>query len=102
MSSSPPLVRLNSGHEIPLIAFGTYHLIGQTGLNHAVDAALRVGYRLFDTRKKFKNEELLARALEVSDQRDKLVNALVLVLGGPTSLQPLAEGHFHLSEMLIR
>lgn len=65
MAEVQPRVTLNTGIALPLVGFGTYHTVSESGIGNAVDAALRVGYRLFDTRKKFRNEELLGQALEV-------------------------------------
>lgn len=60
-----PLIKLNSGYEIPLVGFGTYKLTKQEDIDKAVDAALECGYRLFDTAKLYQNEALLGNAFEV-------------------------------------
>ncbi|VDN03396.1 unnamed protein product [Thelazia callipaeda] len=56
-------VKLNTGFSIPLIGLGTYKISGQQTVTAAVDAALKVGYRLFDTAKYYVNEPELGRAL---------------------------------------
>lgn len=75
--SSPvggPRVKLNTGYEIPLVGFGTYKIIGQEAVNKAVDAALKCGYRHFDTAKLYVNEPELGNALQVAIFRpDKFV-----------------------------
>ncbi|KAH7711618.1 oxidoreductasealdo/keto reductase family protein [Aphelenchoides avenae] len=79
MADAQPRVKLNNGFELPLVGFGTYHTVSESGIGHAVDAALRVGYRLFDTRKKFRNEELLGQALEAALPRYDLSRKDVMI-----------------------
>ncbi|CAD5221261.1 unnamed protein product [Bursaphelenchus okinawaensis] len=59
-----PRVKLNTGYEIPLVGFGTYKVTGNEGLDVAVDAALKAGYRHFDTAKFYVNEPELGASLE--------------------------------------
>lgn len=60
-----PLVRLNTGYEIPLVGLGTYKIRGQEEMDLAVDAALIAGYRHFDTALLYANENELGISLEV-------------------------------------
>ncbi|CAK5067380.1 unnamed protein product [Meloidogyne enterolobii] len=60
-----PKVLLNSGHLIPLIGLGTYKIVDQTLMDSSVDAALKCGYRFFDTAKLYQNEKQLGNSLEV-------------------------------------
>nr|CAD2125676.1 unnamed protein product [Meloidogyne enterolobii] len=59
-----PKVLLNSGHLIPLIGLGTYKIVDQTLMDSSVDAALKCGYRFFDTAKLYQNEKQLGNSLE--------------------------------------
>ncbi|MFH4980118.1 hypothetical protein AB6A40_006827 [Gnathostoma spinigerum] len=58
------VVKLNTGFVMPLVGFGTYKIVGQTAVTTAVDAALKAGYRLFDTAKYYNNEPELGTALK--------------------------------------
>ncbi|RWZ55363.1 aldo/keto reductase [Labedella populi] len=60
-----PGVRLNDGHEIPTIGFGTYPLKGDDGVA-AIRSALDAGYRLIDTAVNYENEEEVGEALRSS------------------------------------
>lgn len=60
-----PLVKLNTGYEIPLVGFGTYKIVGQDNMNIVIDTALKAGYRHFDTALLYNNEEELGVSLEV-------------------------------------
>uniref|UniRef100_A0A1I8EPP2 NADP-dependent oxidoreductase domain-containing protein n=1 Tax=Wuchereria bancrofti TaxID=6293 RepID=A0A1I8EPP2_WUCBA len=56
--------KLNTGFSIPLIGLGTYKIVGRDAVTMAVDAALKAGYRLFDTAKYYVNESELGIALQ--------------------------------------
>lgn len=58
--------KLNTGFSIPMIGLGTYKIVGQDAVTKAVDAALKAGYRLFDTAKYYVNEPELGIALQVA------------------------------------
>lgn len=49
-----------------MVGLGTYKIVGQDTVTVAVDAALKAGYRLFDTAKYYLNEPELGIALQVS------------------------------------
>ncbi|CAI4227778.1 unnamed protein product [Auanema sp. JU1783] len=68
---------LSSGQKYPLFGLGTYNI--QENMTEAVDAALRRGYRLFDTAKVYNNESHLGDALEVSLPKHSLNRADVVV-----------------------
>ncbi|CAJ0580284.1 unnamed protein product, partial [Mesorhabditis spiculigera] len=57
-------VKLNSGYFMPIMGLGTYKLPEGAELGYCLDAALRVGYRLFDTAIKYGNEADIGMALE--------------------------------------
>ncbi|PTH57974.1 aldo/keto reductase [Staphylococcus agnetis] len=56
---------LNDGHIIPQIGFGTYKLNGVEGL-HAIQNALKVGYRVLDTAYNYENEGAVGKAIAQS------------------------------------
>ena len=58
-------VRLNTGHEMPLLGLGTWPMNGAEGAT-AVATAIRSGYRLVDTAAKYGNEEAVGRGLAAS------------------------------------
>ena len=47
-NGTAPVVRLNSGHMLPVVGLGTYALHGDACVN-AVYQAVQSGYRLIDT-----------------------------------------------------
>lgn len=58
--------KLNTGFSIPMVGLGTYKIVGQDAITVAVDAALKAGYRLFDTAKYYVNEPELGIAFQVA------------------------------------
>lgn len=64
-NSKIPAYRLNDGHTLPSIAFGTYKLKGERGVD-AIVSALREGYRLLDSAFNYENEGAVGRALRTS------------------------------------
>ncbi|XP_069824369.1 uncharacterized oxidoreductase YtbE-like isoform X2 [Dendropsophus ebraccatus] len=56
-------VTLNNGVTMPLLGLGTFRLRGSENLIQAVDAALKCGYRSFDTASVYRNESDLGHAL---------------------------------------
>lgn len=59
------IAKLNTGFSVPMVGLGTYKIVGQDNITLAVDAALKAGYRLFDTAKYYVNEAELGTALHV-------------------------------------
>lgn len=57
-----PTVRLNDGHAIPAIGFGTYPLVGDEGYR-ALRSALDAGYRLIDSAVNYENEGTVGKAI---------------------------------------
>lgn len=66
------VAHLNTGYVIPMIGLGTYKITGQQTVRDAVDAALQVGYRMFDTAKYYVNEPELGNALQELLPKHKL------------------------------
>ncbi|KAK6750751.1 hypothetical protein RB195_002614 [Necator americanus] len=83
---------LRTGYAIPLVGLGTYKLSGEL-MKRAVDAALSVGYRLFDTAKFYFNEADLGEALEISLRRHNLTREDVFITTKiyPTSCEDFYE-----------
>ncbi len=73
VTAPAPAHRLNDGHPLPAIGFGTYPHHGddsQVTTAHALDA----GYRLLDTALRYGNEEAVGRAVTASGvDRDDIV-----------------------------
>ena len=57
-----PTHRLNDGHDLPAIGFGTHPLAGDDGID-AVVSAIRAGYRLLDTAVNYENEAEVGEAI---------------------------------------
>lgn len=67
-----PTYRLNDGHDIPAIGFGTYPLRGDDGVA-ALVSAIDVGYRLIDSAVNYENEREVGEAIRRSGvPRDEL------------------------------
>ncbi len=60
-----PVIRLNSGHDLPAVGLGTYALHGSTCTN-AVVAAIKSGYRLIDTASFYGNERKVGEGVRKS------------------------------------
>lgn len=61
-----PLVSLNNGIKMPILGYGTLKLGSQKETQKAVEEALEVGYRLFDTAQSYLNEEGVGYALKAT------------------------------------
>jgi diketogulonate reductase-like aldo/keto reductase len=57
-----PTLKLNNGHEMPLLGLGTFTLRGEAAYN-AVKEAIDVGYRHIDTSDDYGNEEEIGKAV---------------------------------------
>ena len=64
--STLPYRKLNDGHSIPAIGFGTYPMTGDDATD-AVRSALDIGYRLIDTAVNYGNEDAVGRAIASTD-----------------------------------
>lgn len=64
MPPSQTTIKLNDGHEMPAIGFGTGQLNELTDV--AVGEAIAAGYRLIDTASRYKNEARVGRAVRAS------------------------------------
>ncbi len=64
-AGAAPVVRLNSGHDLPVIGLGTYALHGSACVN-AVNAAIQSGYRLIDTASFYGNEREVGEGIRKS------------------------------------
>ena len=61
-----PVIRLNSGYDLPVLGLGTYALHGNTCTN-AVISAIQSGYRLIDTASFYGNEREVGEGVRKSD-----------------------------------
>jgi 2,5-diketo-D-gluconate reductase A len=64
MPPNQTTIKLNDGHEMPAIGFGTGQLNERT--DEAVGAAIAAGYRLIDTASRYKNEARVGHAVRAS------------------------------------
>lgn len=72
MSPQIPEVTLNNGVTMPALGFGVFQ-IPEDQTQSAVEAAIKAGYRLFDTASGYENERAVGRAIEASGvPRDEL------------------------------
>lgn len=58
-------VKLNNGVEMPILGFGVYQ-VSDEETTHAVEDAIEVGYRMFDTAQSYHNEAGVGRAIKNS------------------------------------
>lgn len=66
-------LKLNDGHRIPRLGFGTYQATEQEGIE-AVKQALQAGYRLLDTASKYENEAAVGKGIKASGiSREEIV-----------------------------
>jgi 2,5-diketo-D-gluconate reductase A len=65
MTNFAPTVKLNDGHLMPVIGFGTYPLRGSTGAE-AVASAIGAGYRSLDTAFNYDNEGAVGEGIRRS------------------------------------
>lgn len=61
-NGNPPVIKLSSGYDMPIVGLGTYSLHGDKCVN-AILSAIRLGYRKFDTASFYGNEEEVGRAI---------------------------------------
>lgn len=70
----PPLVKLNSGTELPQIGFGTWEISPDSRAQTVVGQAIVAGYRLLDTAKLYGNEAGVGAAVTAANvPRSELV-----------------------------
>jgi diketogulonate reductase-like aldo/keto reductase len=84
--------KLNDGKFMPFVGLGTYALFNQNEIDTAVDAALKEGYRLFDTAKFYRNESELGFAFKVCYNKNKKSHFILEVFA---KIQFGAQRHFY-------
>ena len=84
-NGSAPVIRLNSGYDLPVVGLGTYALHGSTCTN-AVIAAIQSGYRLIDTASFYGNEREVGQGV----RRSGVLREEIFV---QTKLYPNQYGH---------
>lgn len=68
-------IKLNDGHNLPLLGFGTYKASEEEGIE-SVKLALEKGYRLLDTAAKYDNEEAVGKGIRESEvPREEIILA---------------------------
>lgn len=65
VNGKAPVVKLNSGYDMPVVGIGTYSLHREACVN-AVYAAIQHGYRMIDTASFYGNEREVGRAVQQS------------------------------------
>jgi len=71
VSSQVPEIRLNSGHTIPQLGFGTW-LAGKNEIGQAVLEAIETGYRHIDCAQIYQNEKEIGVAIEKALKNGKV------------------------------
>lgn len=61
-NGNPPVIKLSSGYDMPIVGLGTYSLHGEKCVE-AILSAIRLGYRKFDTASFYGNEEEVGQAI---------------------------------------
>jgi diketogulonate reductase-like aldo/keto reductase len=61
---SVPAIQLNDGHVIPQVALGLWQVTNQAEFDTMFDAAVKAGYRHFDTAQVYQNEQFLGEAIK--------------------------------------
>jgi diketogulonate reductase-like aldo/keto reductase len=76
---SLPALELNDGNKIPQIGLGLWKVEDQGQFNTAFDAAIKAGYRHFDTAQLYKNENYLGEAWQASgvDREDLFITTKI-------------------------
>ena len=75
------LVTLNNGIKMPIIGFGTYPLANDTCILLHCEA-IKVGYRLIDTARMYKNEKAVGEGIKKCGipREDLFITTKILVL----------------------
>lgn len=60
-----PVIKLNSGYDMPILGLGTYSLLKEVCVN-SILSAIKNGYRKFDTAYMYNNEESVGGAIRKS------------------------------------
>lgn len=64
-NNNVPVYKLNDGHTLPQIGFGTYQIRGMQGVDQIL-AAIQIGYRLIDTSTNYDSEGAVGEAIRRS------------------------------------
>ncbi len=65
VNGKAPVIKLNSGYDMPIVGLGTYSLHGDTCIN-SVRTAIQNGYRLIDTASYYGNEREVGEGVRKS------------------------------------
>jgi diketogulonate reductase-like aldo/keto reductase len=72
-------ITLNNGVRMPQFGLGTYKVEAGESAYETVLAALKVGYRMFDTAKMYHNESDIGRAIRDSKIDLKYINYITAI-----------------------
>lgn len=64
-NGNPPMIKLSSGYDMPIVGLGTYSLHGDVCVN-SILSAIQCGFRKFDTASFYGNEEEVGEAVRKS------------------------------------
>ncbi|MFA5828715.1 MAG: aldo/keto reductase [Candidatus Shapirobacteria bacterium] len=76
LTNPVPDIDLSSGHSIPVLGLGTYGLTG-TSCIETIKTALEIGYRHFDTARKYQNEAEVGKAIRDFHRSDIFITSKV-------------------------
>jgi diketogulonate reductase-like aldo/keto reductase len=98
--SEIPIIKLNSGDEMPQFGFGTWRLREGAETTHAVAEALKLGYRLLDTATLYANERSVGAAIRASGiPRNEIFITTKLPGGTPGHDEALKEFEYSLQHL---
>jgi len=63
------MIKYYNGYQIPKLGLGTFRMNDESETYNAVLAAIKIGYRHFDTAQMYQNEEIIGKALKDSGLR---------------------------------
>src|SRR6185369_13394319 len=66
MTTTPPLIKLSNGVEMPIVGYGVFQIPDAAECERCVVDAIQVGYRLIDTAASYLNEEAVGRGIRIA------------------------------------
>ena len=72
MSTIAKALRLSSGHNCPLVGYGTFQARDAEQLKAALKAAVQAGYRHFDTALAYANEQVIGECFEEMEKAGEI------------------------------
>lgn len=90
---------LADGRAMPFVGMGTWKMTTPEVMEPAVDAAIEVGYRLFDTAESYENEEILGVALKKALEKYGLKREDIWIT---TKIPPWKMDHENAKESILQ